>query len=136
MDAGTQGGALGSATESRHEAVVRAVYLTLGLIAVALGVIGIFLPVLPTVPFMLLAAFMFARSNPAWERRILEHPRFGPPIRAWRERGAIGRGGKVAALLALTASAAGGFVLLEGVWRFVPLGVALVTGSWIATRPS
>jgi uncharacterized protein len=114
---------------------VRAAYLILGLLAVALGVIGIFLPLLPTVPFMLLAAFLFARSNPEWEQRILRHRRFGPPVRAWRERGAIGRRGKVAALAALTVSAAGGWFLLTDWWRFLPAVVALVCGSWIATRP-
>jgi uncharacterized protein len=114
---------------------VRTLYLILGLIAVALGVVGLFLPIVPTVPFMLLAAFLFARSNPAWERRILEHPRFGPPIRAWRERGAIGRGAKVAAILALSASAGLGLWLLPEPWRWAPLGVAVICGAWIATRP-
>lgn len=115
---------------------MRTVYLILGLVAVALGIVGIFLPILPTVPFMLLAAFLFARSNPAWERRILQHPRFGPPIRDWRERGAIGRRAKAAALAALAASAGLGLWLLDEPWRWLPLAVALVTGSWIATRPS
>jgi hypothetical protein len=115
---------------------VRTIYLVLGLVAVAAGIVGIFLPILPTVPFMLLAAFFFARSNPAWERRILEHPHFGPPIRAWRERGAIGRGAKFAAVLALGVSAAGGLWLLPEPWRYVPLAVAVICGSWITTRPS
>ncbi len=114
---------------------MRTAYLILGLLAVALGVIGIFLPILPTVPFMLLAAFFFARSNPAWERRILEHPRFGPPILAWRERRAIGRRAKVAAVVALSVSATGGLFLLESPWRYLPLGIALICGIWIATRP-
>ncbi len=115
---------------------MRTIYLVLGLVAVAAGIVGIFLPILPTVPFMLLAAFFFARSNPAWERRILEHPHFGPPIRAWRERGAIGRGAKFAAVLALGVSAAGGLWLLPEPWRYVPLAVAVICGSWITTRPS
>lgn len=114
---------------------MRILYLSLGLFSVILGVIGIFLPILPTVPFMVLAAFLFARSNPAWERRILEHPRFGPPILAWRERGAIGRRAKAAALLALAASAGFGFWLLDDPWRWLPLSVAVICGTWIATRP-
>ena len=114
---------------------MRTLYLLSGLLAVALGVVGIFVPVLPTVPFMLLAAFCFARSNPAWERRILEHPRFGPPVRAWRERGAIGRPAKIAAVLALAASAGIGLWLLPEPWRWLPLAVAVICGAWIATRP-
>jgi len=116
--------------------LVRRVYLFLGLLAVALGAIGIFLPILPTVPFMLLAAFFFARSNPVWEQRILDHPRFGPPIRAWRERGAIGRGAKLAAILAMSGSAALGLWLLPEPSRYVPLAIAVICGGWIATRPS
>ena len=114
---------------------MRIAFLILGLFATGLGVVGIFLPLLPTVPFMLHAAFFFARSNPEWERRIVEHPRFGPPIRAWRERGAIGRGGKIGSAVALGLSAAAGLVSLESPWRFVPLAVALVCGAWILTRP-
>lgn len=115
---------------------MRAVYLFLGIASVGLGIVGIALPILPTVPFMLLAGFFFARSNPAWERRLVEHPRFGPPILAWRERGAISRRGKTAALLALTISAAVGLWMLPDYWRYLPLAVALVCGTWIATRPA
>lgn len=114
---------------------MRLAYLSVGILAIGLGVIGIFLPILPTVPFMLLAAFCFARSNPEWERRILDHPRFGPPVRAWRERGAIGRKGKIAAVLGLSGSAAMGLLLLDGPWRFAPLAIAIVCGAWIVTRP-
>lgn len=115
---------------------MRTVYLILGLVAVALGIIGLVLPILPTVPFMLLAAFLFARSNPAWEQRILDHPRFGPPIRAWRERGAVSRPAKTAALVALTASGAIGLWLLPEPWRYLPLAIGVTCGAWIATRPS
>ena len=115
---------------------MRPVYTAVGLASVALGVVGILLPLLPTVPFMILAAFCFARANPAWERRLLDDPRFGPHIDAWRKRGAISRRGKTAALAMLCLSAALGFAVLDGLMALVPLGVALITGSWIATRPS
>ncbi|WP_420141521.1 YbaN family protein [Sphingomonas sp.] len=115
---------------------MRTVYRIAGMIAVALGVIGIFLPIMPTVPFMLLAAFFFAKSNPEWEARLLADPRFGPHVRAWRERGAISRRGKAMGLLGLGGSAAIGLLALDGHWQYVPLGIALVCGSWIATRPT
>ena len=107
-----------------------------GMLAVAAGVVGLFLPIMPTVPFMLLAAFCFARSNPEWERRLLEHPRFGPPIRAWRERGAIGRHGKIGATLGLSGSAVIGLLFLPEPWRYLPLGISIVCGAWILSRPS
>jgi uncharacterized membrane protein YbaN (DUF454 family) len=115
---------------------MRILYRVLGGIAVALGVIGIFVPILPTVPFMLLAAFFFAKSNPEWEARLLADPRFGPHIIAWRERGAISRRGKIFGVGGLAGSAVIGLVALDGPWQYAPLGIALVCGSWIATRPT
>ncbi|MCX7285450.1 MAG: YbaN family protein [Novosphingobium sp.] len=112
----------------------RYLYLAGGVVSVGLGVIGAFLPLLPTVPFLLLAAFCFARSNPAWEQRLLDHPRYGPPLRQWRERRAISRKGKIAALAAMAFG-----VVLTGVtagwpWLLIPAGVMGVTGTWIWTR--
>ena len=82
------------------------VLLAIGVLSVAAGVVGAFLPLLPTVPFLLLAAWCFARANPAWERRLLEHPRYGPQLRAWRARGVISRPAKWAAALSLLAGSA------------------------------
>jgi hypothetical protein len=115
--------------------VRRLLYLGLGFAAVALGTLGIVLPLLPTVPFMLLAAFFFARSSPRLEAWIVEHPRFGPHVRAWRDRGAISRAGKRAALAAFAISAAIGLALLPFPWLLAPLAAGLIGGGWIATRP-
>ena len=53
--------------------MIRWLYMGGGLLAVGLGIIGAFLPIMPTVPFLILAVFCFARSEPEWERRLLEH---------------------------------------------------------------
>lgn len=111
------------------------VYRLAGLAALMLAFIGLFLPLLPTVPFVLLAAFCFARGNPAWEKRLVEHPRYGPHIVAWRTRGAISRKGKMAAIIAFALSAMLGLLLLALPWSLVPLAAALIGGSWIVTRP-
>ena len=87
---------------------MRRVYLALGVGFVALGFIGAFLPVLPTTPFLILAAACFTRSSPRLERWLLNHGRFGPLLRAWRERGVIPWRAK---LMALTGSSVG-FLLL------------------------
>lgn len=113
----------------------RIAYLSAGIVSVALGAIGAFLPLLPTVPFLILAAFCFARSNPVWEQRLLNHPRYGATLRAWREKGVVGRRAKLAATAAFTFSAVLGFVMLSLPWSLIPLGVGLVCGTWLWLRP-
>ena len=115
--------------------MVRLVYLLLGWVSLLLGAAGALLPLLPTVPFVILAAFFFARGNPALERWLLEHRRFGPHIEAWRSRGAVSRKGKAAALCCFALSAALGLLFLVLPWSLVPLAAAAVGGTWIATRP-
>lgn len=115
--------------------MLRLGYVLLGAVSLLFGVIGLFLPLLPTVPFVILAAFFFARGDPRVERWLVEHPRFGPHILAWRTRGAISRRGKRAALIAFTASALLGFLLLQPPWAFAPLAVAILGGTWISSRP-
>jgi uncharacterized membrane protein YbaN (DUF454 family) len=116
--------------------VKRTAYLVLGFLSVALGAIGIFVPLLPTVVFMIFAAFCFARSNPELERRIVEHPAFKPHVAAWRQRGAISRRGKAAAFAAFAVSSLAGLLLLSFPLMLVPLAVAVIGGGWIHTRPT
>lgn len=115
--------------------MIRAGYLIAGLVSLALGTLGALLPLLPTVPFIILAAFFFARGSPALERWLVDHPRFGGHIRAWRARGAISRAGKRAAMVAFAISSMAGLALLPLPWSLVPLAAALVGGGWILTRP-
>ena len=116
--------------------MIRAAYLVLGFASLVLGAIGAVLPLLPTVPFVILAAFCFARSSPSLERRLIEHRRFGPHLEAWRSRGAISRNEKGAALAAFALSAAAGLWLLELPLALAPAAVALIGSGWIVTRPS
>lgn len=115
--------------------VRRALWLVLGLASVALGVIGAFLPILPTVPFLILAAFAFSRSNPAWEEKLLNHPRYGATLRAWRDKGIISRTGKKAATGAFAVSVILGLLLTGLPWSLIPPVVAVICLSWIWTRP-
>ena len=113
----------------------RHLYLIAGVVSIGLGAIGAFLPLLPTVPFMILAAFCFARSSPRLEAKLLDHRQFGPHIRRWREHGAISRRGKVAALAAFGFSIALALILTPWPWFLAPVAAALIGGSWIWTRP-
>jgi uncharacterized membrane protein YbaN (DUF454 family) len=114
--------------------MVRPLYLTAGLTFVSLGAVGAILPILPTVPFLLLAAFCFARSNPAWEQRLLDHPHYGPPLRNWRERRAIARPAKLAAIGAMAIGVGFTWISLGWPWVMVSVAVLAVCGTWIWTR--
>lgn len=116
--------------------MVRIGYILVGFLALLLGAFGAFVPLLPTVPFIILAAFCFARSSPRLEQWLVGHERFGPHIAAWRRRGAISRAGKRAALAAFALSAAIGFALLSYPWSIVPAAAGLLGGSWILSRPT
>ncbi|MGS1015413.1 YbaN family protein [Allosphingosinicella humi] len=116
--------------------MTRLAYLLGGMISLLLATVGAVLPLLPTVPFLILAAFCFARGSPRLEALLVQHPRFGPHIQAWRSRGAISRKGKRAAFIAFALSAVLGFVLLTWPWSVLPLVVGIIGAAWIATRPS
>lgn len=118
--------------------LMRGVYLTLGIGFVVLGFIGAFLPVLPTTPFLILAAACFARSSPRLENWLLQHRRFGPLLRNWRERGAI----PVKAKLMALGGMALGFALFwfgghPGPWLTAAVALLMLTGlAYVFSRPS
>ena len=104
----------------------RGLWLAGGLLALALAAVGLLLPLLPTVPFLLLAAFCFARSSDRLHRWLLGHPRLGPPIRQWEERGAIGRQAKWVASLSMLGSVG------LAVWLGLPGWVVAVQAATLA----
>ncbi|MGL5840057.1 MAG: YbaN family protein [Sphingorhabdus sp.] len=110
-------------------------YLAAGLVSVGLGTVGIFLPLVPTIPFMILAAFCFARSSPALEARLMNHPRYGSHLVAWRDRGVVGRRAKWSAMAAFAASVAIGFLTLSMPWSLIPPAVAGICLTWLWRRP-
>ncbi|TNE43719.1 MAG: DUF454 domain-containing protein [Sphingomonadales bacterium] len=117
----------------RHP-VKRPVYRALGFASVGLGAIGAALPIMPTVPFLLLAVFFFARSSPELEQRILDHPTWGPQVKDWRERRAIGRPAKLAALTAMSAGVVFTGLTLGAPWIYLSIAILVICGSWIWTR--
>ena len=83
---------------------LRILCLCLGWLMVALAVAGVFLPLLPTTPFLLLAAGLFTRSSPRFEQWLLNHSVFGEPLRRWRESRAISARAKTSAVAMIAAS--------------------------------
>jgi uncharacterized membrane protein YbaN (DUF454 family) len=83
---------------------MRFIWLIFGLASLAMGGLGVALPLLPTTPFVLLAAFCFAKSSPALHDWLLRSPAFGKAIRDWRANRAISRRAKRASVLAMAFS--------------------------------
>ena len=82
-----------------------------GCLAFILGLIGIPLPILPTVPFLILAAWCWAKGSPRFHHWLTTHKHLGPLIAAWREHRAVPRRAKTLATLMLAVSLGGGICL-------------------------
>lgn len=112
----------------------RTIFKLLGILCVGLGAVGAVLPIMPTVPFLLLAVYFFACSNPELERKILDHPHWGPQVRDWRERRAISRRSKTIAIVAMASGAVFTYFTLGHPWYWVSVAILVIAGGWIATR--
>lgn len=108
----------------------------LALVFLALALLGVVLPLLPTVPFLLLAAWCGGRGWPALEAWLLGHPLYGPPIREWRRGGVVSRRAKWAASIAMATSAvAMQFAPLPWAARIAGPLLMLATAIWLWRRP-
>lgn len=96
--------------------LLRSVLFALGWLSVALGILGVFLPLLPTTPFMLLAAGCFARSSERFYRWITSHPRFGPMIADYLAGKGLPLRVKLLAISLLWLSILVGVLWVEFVW--------------------
>ena len=114
----------------------RLAFLLLGFASLAAGAAGIVLPLVPTVPFVLLAAFCFANSSPRLEAWLVGHRHFGPHIRDWRATRSVSRGGKRAAFVAFGLSALIGLLALPLPWALTPVVAGAVGSIWIARLPT
>ncbi|KRB55167.1 hypothetical protein ASE04_05490 [Rhizobium sp. Root708] len=104
----------------------------------ALGIIGAIVPLMPTTIFLILAAWFFARSSPRFEAYLLNHRWCGPPLRAWRENGAIPLKAKILAVLGMS----GGYIAFflaasPGVWLALLVGILLCgCAAYVVSRPT
>lgn len=117
-------------------ALRRGAYLALALLSLALGIAGAFLPVLPTTPFVLLAAWAAARSSPRLLHWLETHTVFAPMIRDWRQGGVVSRRAKWMATLMMAAS--GLYLLLSRHPRWIAwLAIVCMAtvALWLWRRP-
>ncbi|MDR9808449.1 YbaN family protein [Rhizobium hidalgonense] len=117
---------------------MRSILIVVAWASVIVGCAGVFVPLLPTTPFLLLSAGIFARTSPRFEAWLLSRPTFGEPILAWRQKGAIPMKAK---LLAVTSMLLSLVILL---WLAQPrlalaaiIAMAMISCAlFVVTRPS
>lgn len=110
--------------------------LALAVLSLALGILGLFLPVVPTVPFVLLAAWAAARSSPRLSAWLEGHPRMGPMISDWRRGGVVRRSAKWMATGLMAASAASMLLFVGPRWTvFAAIAVLAAVLAWLWCRP-
>lgn len=114
----------------------RLLWLLLGLSATGCGIAGAVLPLVPTTPFLLLAAFAFAKSSPRLHAWLTTHPQFGPLIGNWQQHRAIGRGAKRAALVFMVLALSLSWLLAVPSWVLVVQAIVLAgVATFILSRP-
>jgi uncharacterized membrane protein YbaN (DUF454 family) len=118
-------------------AAVRAVFAIVGSAALLIGVVGIFVPVLPSTPFVLLAAACYARSSQRLYGWLLGQPALGPIIANWRRSRTLPRGVRRRALLAVAVTFAMSILLVES-WtlRAVLAAVGVILAAFLARIPA
>jgi uncharacterized membrane protein YbaN (DUF454 family) len=117
--------------------VRRLLLRALGVVMVGLGAAGAFLPLLPTVPFLLVALWAFTVSSPEWAEKLRRHPRYGPSLIAWEDRKAIPTSAKVAAGTMMAVSWTILAVSYRNPWVVGGVGLLLaVVFAYVVTRPS
>lgn len=116
----------------------RWLYQALGFLCVGLGVLGAFLPLLPTTPFLLVALWAFSRSSRRFHHWLYTHPRYGPRLQEWERHGTIPMKVKLTSLSAMTVS----FLIMAFVMRvkwhvLAAAGSLMLVGAvYVWSRPS
>lgn len=125
---------LGPLRESRP---ARILWLSLAWCSLGLGTAGIVLPLLPTTPFVLLAAWAAPKGSPRLHAWLHAHHRFGPLLRAWRDEGAVPRRAKVITPLLLLSSWALLWSLAAPAAVLGATGILFVAvGAYVTSRPT
>jgi uncharacterized membrane protein YbaN (DUF454 family) len=110
--------------------------MALGWLAFATGIVGIVLPLLPTTPFMLLAAALFARSSPRFHRWLLAHPWFGPPIHDWQLYRGIRRHARRRAIVFILLSFSVSLMVVPLPWvRLLLVVIMVILLTWLMRLP-
>jgi len=116
---------------------LKTLYFAIGLIATGLGIIGIFLPVMPTTPFLLLALWAFGKSSPRLQQWLYQHPRYGKTLREWSEYGVIARRIKCIAIGTMIVSVPIAYIVSQSLLALsIHAPIIVLVSLFIVSRPS
>ncbi|WP_455482049.1 YbaN family protein [Bartonella sp. B35(2025)] len=117
---------------------LRICYSVIGWMTIVLGVIGVVLPIMPTIPFLLVASWCFARSSPRFHEWLHSHHILGPPIKQWMEKRAVSPFVKVFVVVGMASGFLLFWVMVHPVlWLALLAAVILLSiAAYIVTRPS
>lgn len=114
----------------------RLLWLLAGFLFVAIGAVGVVLPLLPTTPFLLLAAYCFTRSSPRMNRWLHSHKTFGPLINNWNRYGSIDRRSKRVAMAVILLTPAITVIIGVPWWALASqIAVLAIAATFVLTRP-
>ncbi len=117
-----------------HSRIMRYVLVVIGWLAVALGIIGIFLPLLPTTPFLLLASACFMRGSPKLNQWLHQHPQLGPILVNWHQHGAVTAVVKRRGMIMIVLSFTFSIVMVPLWWHKVMLLIGMAVLLWCFNR--
>ena len=110
--------------------------LILAYLFLGLAIIGVALPGLPTVPFLLLTAWFAAKGSKRLHRWLYAHPKLGKLLSDWEQQGAISRSSKITAVILLTASWGMMYLRIDNLWLMVGLAILfIVIVTFLLSRP-
>ena len=114
---------------------MRWLWQAVAVLSLLLAIVGTLLPIMPTVPFVLAAAWAASKSSPRLARWMESHPRLGPPIRAWRQGGVVPRQVKWVTTATMTGGGVSAIVLVDPWWAAAVVAVMVAIAIWLWRRP-
>ncbi|PRY79565.1 hypothetical protein CLV80_102210 [Yoonia maritima] len=119
------------------KAIIQGLWLLVGWAALGLGAIGVVLPVLPTTPFVILAAFAFGNGSPKLQKRLHDHRTFGPMIAEWNATGAIAPKYKAIAVVMMAAALTASILMGMRPMVIAIQSICMIgAGTFVLTRPN
>lgn len=120
-----------------QQQILKSLLVTTGFLSLSLGVLGIFLPLLPTTVFILFAGFCFARSSEKFHLWLIRHKHFGPIVSAWEKDRSISRKNKIKAITLLWLSISVSIAIIWKLWAtLLLLTIATLVSLYLINLPT